>query len=971
MRPFFSPAINVMTRLSYSRKLMLMGLITLVALTVVVYSLFTSLNQTIQLSQRQLQGLALIEPITRTMQVIQQHRGISSVLLGGNETMRGRYASKEVAVGKAFKAMEEKLPASLTISKDFRHIKGNWELLRKEGLHWMGDENFVAHTRLIDQIKFFEESVADDYGLTLDSKLDTSYLISTAITKLPHTLEHLGQIRAFVTGILAQQQINDAQKIALRVMIGELHNTLKDLNINLDKVSRYNPTLHNAVSATAHEIKASAQQITDLAEADIFTGHFATPPAVFLDMATTQINNGYAQIYTTLLPTTEALIKARIVKAEKVLYVSIGVTLLLFLIMGYFAIGNYYVIISSIQSFSHAAQAFANGNLNMRIKLDTRDELRQIGDSFNQMADGFNAMFERQREDEHSLSATIETAMDAVVQMDATGIITGWNHQAEKVFGWQRAEAIGRPLSETIVPPQFREKYRQGLQRFLHTGKLEILNSRVELIGLHRDGHEFPIELSITAIKTAGQHKFNCFIRDITQKKQSEDLIWNQANFDPLTSLPNRRMFHDRLEQAMKKAQRDNLKTALLYIDLDKFKEVNDTLGHNLGDTLLKEAAQRISGCVRATDTVARMGGDEFTVILAELDDIGSIGRVAESILHSLTEPFLLGSETAYISASIGVTLHPDDATDINELLMHADQAMYAAKNEGRNRYSYFTQPMQHSAQARLRLTNELRGALSANQLMLHYQPIVDLATGQIIKAETLIRWQHPELGTISPAQFIPIAEETGLIVEIGDWIFKEAARQLKYWRTLYNINLQLSVNVSPAQLGKGSSYQAWFSYLQELGLPGQSIVIEITEGLLLGASDITNKLHEFRDANIQVAIDDFGTGYSSLSYLKKFDIDYLKIDQSFVRDLATDPNDMALSEAIIVMAHKLGLKVIAEGVETEEQRRLLAGAGCDYAQGYLFSRPIPAAMFEMLLGKQPCNPRAPHGYATTMATVS
>ncbi|MEO8418930.1 MAG: EAL domain-containing protein, partial [Methylophilaceae bacterium] len=693
----------------------------------------------------------------------------------------------------------------------------------------------------------------------------------------------------------------------------------------------------------------------------------------FLDMATTQINNGYAQIYATLLPTAEALIKARIAKAEKVLYVSIGVTLLLFLIMGYFAIGNYYVIISSIQSFTLAAKAFASGNLNMRVKLETRDELRKIGDSFNQMADGFSTLFEKQREDEHSLSATIETAMDAVVQMDTADIITGWNHQAEKVFGWQRAQAIGRPLSETIVPPQFREKYRQGLQHFMHTGECEMLNSRAELIGLHRDGHEFPIELSITAIKAAGKHKFNCFIRDITQKKQSEDLIWNQANFDPLTSLPNRRMFHDRLEQAMKKAQRANLKTALLYIDLDKFKEVNDTLGHNMGDTLLKEAAQRISGCVRATDTVARMGGDEFTVILAELDDTGSIGRISENILQSLAQPFLLGSETAYISASIGITLYPDDATDINELLMHADQAMYAAKNAGRNRYSYFMPPMQDAVQARLRLTNELRGALSANQFMLHYQPIVDLATGQIIKAEALIRWQHPELGTVSPAQFIPLAEETGLIVEIGDWVFKEAARQLKYWRTLYNINLQLSVNVSPVQLIKhvDGSYQAWFSYLQSLGLSGQSMVIEITEGLLLGASDTTDKLLEFRDAGIQVAIDDFGTGYSSLSYLKKFDIDYLKIDQSFVRDLATDPNDMALSEAIIVMAHKLGLKVIAEGVETEEQRRLLASAGCDYAQGYLFSRPLPAAMFELLLGKQLCAPIAPHGYATTMAAVS
>ncbi|HEU0282478.1 MAG TPA: EAL domain-containing protein, partial [Gallionella sp.] len=455
--------------------------------------------------------------------------------------------------------------------------------------------------------------------------------------------------------------------------------------------------------------------------------------------------------------------------------------------------------------------------------------------------------------------------------------------------------------------------------------------------------------------------EFNGFVRDITKQKESDDLIWNQANFDSLTGLPNRHMFHDRLMQEIKKAHRASLRTALLFIDLDKFKEVNDTLGHSMGDILLKEAAHRIGGCVRDTDTVARLGGDEFTVILAELDDTGSVERIAENVLQSLANPFRLGNEMAYISASIGITLYPNDATEAEDLLKNADQAMYAAKNGGRNRFSYFTQSMQQTAQARLRLTNELRGALAANQFRIHYQPIVDLATGRINKAEALIRWQHPELGMVSPAQFIPLAEETGLIIEIGDWIFKESARQLKLWRKLYNTGFQISVNVSPIQLGNtiGSSYKTWFSYLQELGLPGQGMVIEITEGLLLDASSgITSKLLEFRDAGIQAAIDDFGTGYSSLSYLKKFDIDYLKIDQSFVRGLVTDPDDMALSEAIILMAHKLGLKVIAEGVETEAQRKLLIEAGCDHAQGYLFSKPVPAEKFEELLkGQQPESP--------------
>ncbi|MDD5181008.1 MAG: PAS domain S-box protein [Gallionellaceae bacterium] len=569
-----------------------------------------------------------------------------------------------------------------------------------------------------------------------------------------------------------------------------------------------------------------------------------------------------------------------------------------------------------------------------------------------QKADRNQTLLEAHQESETRLRAIIDTALNAVVQMNAEGIITGWNSQAEKIFGWTREEALGRVLHETIIPPQYREAHVHGLKRFLACGEGSLLNSQTEMAALHRDGHEFPVELSITSINTADGCEFNAFIQDITQRKESENLIWKQANYDTLTGLPNRRMLHDRLTQEIKKAHRADLKMALLFIDLDRFKEVNDTLGHNMGDLLLVEAARRIGDCVREADTVARLGGDEFIIILSELEDASSIERVAESILQKMAEPFQLGNEVAYVSASMGITLYPDDATEVEDLLKDADQAMYVAKNAGRNRLSYFTPALEQAAQTRLHLLNDLRGALAGNQFRVYYQPIVELATGRIHKAEALIRWQHPVRGMVSPAQFIPLAEETGLIVKIGDWVFREAARQARHWRARHDPMFQISVNKSPTQFRQsGKAHEVWLDYLRELGLPGQSITIEITEGLLLDAeSNVTDRLFEFRDAGMQVSIDDFGTGYSSLSYLKKFDIDYLKIDQSFVRDLATDPNDMALAEAIIVMAHKLGLKVIAEGVETEQQRGLLAAAGCDYAQGYLYSRPVPAEEFEVLL---------------------
>ncbi|HEU0234691.1 MAG TPA: EAL domain-containing protein [Gallionella sp.] len=956
MRAIFSPAIVLLNRVGYTKKFALLWLLSMVAIAVVVYSLFVSLDRIIHPSRRQLEGLVLVKPISQAVQAIQLHRGISAALLGGNETMRDRRVAKENEAAAAFNAMEGKLPAGLAAGKDFQLIKSNWERLRKEGLNLTVAENFTAHTRLVGQLQQFEIFVADEYLLTLDPELASFYLIDTAVNKLPHVLEHLGQIRAYGTGILAEKQINEFQKADLRVMVAELGNAISLLDINLNKAGHYNPAVQKSLMAVFDDIAGSSRQITDLVASDILANRFATPPSEFLGIATAAIDKSYAQMYGSLLPTAESLILARIARAKNTLYTSIGIALLAFLVMVYLSISIYYATVGGIQSLARSARAFADGDLNTRIKLDTRDELSWVGDSFNEMADGFKALLEIHREDEERLRATIETAMDAVVQMNVEGIITGWNSQAQKIFGWTREEVVGRTLSETIIPPQYREAHLRGLKRFLASGKGNILNTRIELLGLHHGGHEFPIELSITAINTAGEYEFNGFIRDITTQKESEELIWNQANFDTLTGLPNRHMFHDRLAQDIKKAHRAGLKTALLFIDLDKFKEVNDTLGHSMGDILLQEAARRIGGCVRETDTVARLGGDEFTVILAELDDTGSVERIAENILQSLAKPFRMGNEIAYISASIGITLHPNDATEAEDLLKNADQAMYAAKNGGRNRFSYFTPFMQQAAQARLRLTNELRGALAAGQFRIYYQPIVNLATGRIIKAEALIRWQHPGRGMVNPAEFIPLTEETGLIVEIGDWVFREVARQLKLWRTLYNTGFQISVNVSPIQLGNtiGSSYKTWFGYLQELGLPGQSMVIEITEGLLLGVdSGITGKLLEFRDAGIQVAVDDFGTGYSSLSYLKKFDIDYLKIDQSFVRDLVTDPDDMALSEAIIVMAHKLGLKVIAEGVETEAQRKLLTEACCDYAQGYLFSKPVPAEKFEELLNGQ------------------
>ena len=437
-------------------------------------------------------------------------------------------------------------------------------------------------------------------------------------------------------------------------------------------------------------------------------------------------------------------------------------------------------------------------------------------------------------------------------------------------------------------------------------------------------------------------------LQDITEKKKVDAIIWRQANFDALTGLPNRQMLRDRLEQSMLLATRSNAKVALVSIDLDNFKEVNDSLGHEAGDRLLVQAGQRIQQCVRNTDTVARMGGDEFMVVLPSPPDASILGALAQSILDALDKPFSLSDQTVYVSGSAGIAVYPSDGMDIDLLLKHADQALYEAKSAGRNRFCYFTPALQSAAEYRARLASELREAIPLGQLSVAYQPIVEMNSGRIYKAEALVRWQHPLRGDISPGVFIPIAEASQVIHDIGDWVQLQAATQAKAWRATLDPDFQITVNKSPAQFRIGnSSFEKTMALLHNLGLPGNSLVIEITEGILMDARvGINHQLAAFRAAGIEVALDDFGTGYSSMAYLQRFDIDYLKMDQTFVRGLTPGSRDHAICKAIIEMAHALGMRVIAEGVETQLQHDLLKQAGCDFAQGYWLGRPVAPADF-------------------------
>ena len=561
-----------------------------------------------------------------------------------------------------------------------------------------------------------------------------------------------------------------------------------------------------------------------------------------------------------------------------------------------------------------------------------------------ELAEGKLAALEKSEE---RFRRIVHSAEEGIWEIDASARTSFVNPKMAAMLGYTIEEMLDRPLLH-FMDDEGRALLERNIAR-----RQQGVAERHEFKFIRKDGSEMWAALATNPIFDADGSYMGALalVSDVTERRQSAELIWHQANYDALTALPNRNMFQDRLLQEMKKAKRDGLFLALLFIDLDQFKEINDRLGHEMGDALLVQAAARIASCVRASDTLARLGGDEFVVILPGLEHVNAAERVAQQIINALNRPFMLGESTGTVSASVGIALHPSDAADAEHLLRNADQAMYAAKNGGRNRYSYFTPDMQAAAQQRLRLTRDLQQAVAADQFELYYQPIVNLRSGVIERAEALLRWRHPERGLLKPADFIGSAEASGVILEIGDWVFRRAAEQVKHWQQELGRPFQVSVNQSPLQFRAGSdSFEQWLHYVEHMQLAPRSIVIEITERLLLDQDGpVVERLRQFRAMGLQVALDDFGTGHSVLAHLKKFDIDYLKIDRSFVMDLAGDSGDLALCEGIIVMAHKLGLQVVAEGVETQVQLDLLKAAGCDYAQGFVYAHPMPAAQLAAL----------------------
>ena len=565
------------------------------------------------------------------------------------------------------------------------------------------------------------------------------------------------------------------------------------------------------------------------------------------------------------------------------------------------------------------------------------------------------------RESERKYRVLFDEAADSIAIIDIEGNFLDLNKRFEEESGWSREEMTGKNVFALgLLTEPSAEKASYHLSRLLEGEDPPIF----EIEGINRKGEMVPYEVRATPIKKDGKTvAVQAILRNITERRQSEEKIVAMAYYDALTELPNRYLFKDRLKQAIVAAKQYKRLVAILFLDLDNFKRVNDTLGHEMGDQLLQSVSERLVNFVRRsdtiarvsenelTDTVARLGGDEFTILLTEISHIEDAAKVAQRVLDLFSRPFKISENELFISSSIGISIYPDNGDDIDALLKNADTAMYHAKDEGRNNFQFYAESMNVAISERFALENKLRKAIESGELLLYYQPQVDMRDRTIFGVEALVRWNHPDKGLLSPKTFIPLAEDTGLIVPIGEWVLRTACAQNKAWHAAGFEQLQVTVNISSSQFRQKNFLETVTKALNDTGMDPSCLELELTESIFMETTETTiSTLKALKAIGARISIDDFGTGYSSLSYLKRFPIDTLKIDRAFVRDITTDPDDRAIVKAIIAMSHSLNLRVIAEGVETTQQLSLLSQQGSDGIQGHLFSPPLPPHSFLELL---------------------
>jgi len=1230
---FFAPALWLTSRLRFVVKSGLLLLIVVVAFGFVISSMYQQLNQVMSTARQELVGLDLMPSVFHVVEQIQEHRGLSFGVLNGGKTMNKARLMKQRRVSEAFSNLATKLSAQIIGGTDWQNINRAWSRIVKQGQTRSAADNFLRHQRLVEQLLRFAMTLADRFSLTSQSDIGIHYLLEALLDQLPSKLESLAQLRGVVTGMLAQKRgLTAAQSKQVYALEQQARSAMLSLQQDLGHASQLNPTIQNTLGAAAQRLFTQSRQVFTQLQT-VVPGETSTmQPADFFGLATTALSTGYGIISRVLVPEIHKLISQQLQQAKNVRIKHLLFALLVLIVALYFAIGMYLSALHSIQYISHTAEQLARGDLSRRLQMGAKSELAGVAESINGLVDELTQLLRKEKESKERVQAIVDSSQDALVQLDANGLIIDWSHQAQNQLGWTRAQVLGQDSRQILIPDALRNQHQLRLSEFLSTGDAALLNQGIEAEILHQDGHSIAAEMSLAPIHTAHGYEFTVFIRDVSARKQSElrarthrivleklvnneplsyilvaiahavemenpaalcsillldkqkqqlhlgaapslpdyfnnandgfaigenvgcsgatafraqrvivedlqhhpdwavarelvlkaqlrscwsepifgadarllgtfaiyrrqqggpntaDLalieyasqlvalaierhrinqrlllstrifaetgegilvtdasgtiqdvnpafsnitgysrseiigknpnilksgrqsddfyismwqrirergswqgeIWNcrkdgeiyaemltissildeqgqisnyvglfsditlskeqqktmelMAHYDALTALPNRNLFSDRLNQAISRSKRKQTLLAVCFLDLDNFKTVNDHHGHDTGDRLLVEVAERIRANIREEDTACRQGGDEFILLLQELDTVDQCEQMLERICKTVARPYAINGHHHHISVSTGVTLYPLDDVDPDMLVRHADQAMYTAKQAGKNCFHLFDVAEDQKTLSRHQQLQELEHALQQGQFCLYYQPKVNMATGTIIGVEALIRWQHPQRGILAPDSFLPQLEGTALQIKIGDWVIEQALQHCARIRKDHSV-YQVSINISSRHLQNENFTERLQQVLQQYPEvdPG-TVQLEILESSALGDLQIiTRVINRCRElCGVTIALDDFGTGYSSLTHMRNLPADTIKIDRSFVNRLLDDPDDYAIVDGVIALANSFNRQVLAEGVDTEEQGLMLLLMGCDLAQGYCIARPMP-----------------------------
>ena len=603
-----------------------------------------------------------------------------------------------------------------------------------------------------------------------------------------------------------------------------------------------------------------------------------------------------------------------------------------------------------ILNLRKAAIRVTHGDLGHRVEVRSKDELGELAVVFNEMIEHRKGTEDALRGATEFRDKIMQSVTNAIYVIDTTGRFVLVNRRTCIMTGYSETELVGMSF-DALFPEERLADIRKRFEDVIKTGvpiehyETPLIRKNKEVIMISFSSAAFYKDAAIMGVVGAAE--------DITARKIYEERLAQMANFDSLTGLPNRNLLIDRIAQALPRASRAGQTVALIFLDLDGFKFINDTYGHALGDELIKRVAQKLERSLRVDDTVARIGGDEFVIMLCDMQSVADVEQITSQMLDAFSVPFILEKHVLHVTASAGVSLYPKDGQNYETLLKYADIAMYSAKEAGRNCLRFFTAEMASHTERRVEVEAAMRAALAKDEFKLYYQPQIDLKTGEICSAEALMRWEHASLGVMSPVRFIPLAEETGLILPIGEWALRTACRELKVWHQRGHRNVSVAVNISPRQFQQQDIVKLVRKVLLETGVPPASLHLELTENVILQNSDaVIETLRELKSTGVILAMDDFGTGYSSLGYLKRFPIDIIKIDQSFILDMIANPDAASIIRAILAMAQSLNMKTVAEGVETREQMDFLIANGCDVIQGFYLSSALPAGEFRTLLAE-------------------